>query len=282
MTQGVLPFKYEEEKKDTGMTALAGLPVYLDLAKVVGLSKSIQKHLKIRTNGQGWTDTQMVLSLMLLNLAGGTCVEDLKILEADEGFCEILRKCELHGLRRKVRRALERRWRKEKKRSVPSSSAAFRYLSNFHEPEQEKIRTETTVKAFIPASNEHLSGLEKINKDFCARLNLVKPQKTATLDTDATLVETNKANALWCYKGFKSYQPFNTWWYEHGVILHTEFRDGNVPAGFEQLRVFKKALDCLPEDVEKVKLRSDTAGYQHDLLRYCEKGENERFGRIEQ
>ncbi len=65
------------------------------------------------------------------------------------------------------------------------------------------------------------------------------------------------------------------------MILHTEFRDGNVPAGFEQLRVFKKALDCLPEDVEKVRLTSDTAGYQHDLLKYCEKGENERFGRIE-
>jgi hypothetical protein len=144
MTQGILPFKYEEEKKDTGMTALAGLPVYLDLAKVVGLSKSIQKPLKIRINGQGWTDQQMVLSLILLNLAGGSCVEDLKILEADEGFCEILRKCEWHGLKRKVRRALERRWRKEKKRSVPSSSATFRYLSNFHAPDQEKIRTKTT------------------------------------------------------------------------------------------------------------------------------------------
>ncbi len=33
--------------------------------------------------------------------------------------------------------------------------------------------------------------------------------------------------------------------------------------------------------METVKLRSDTAVYQHDLLRYCEKGENERFGRIE-
>lgn len=37
----------------------------------------------------------------------------------------------------------------------------------------------------------------------------------------------------------------------------------------------------LPEGVTKVYLRSDTAGYQHDLLRYCEKGENKRFGRIE-
>jgi len=281
MTQGVLPFKYEEEKTQTGMTALAGLPVYLDLAEVIGLSKSIQKHLKIRENSQGWTDSQMVLSLVLLNLAGGDCVDDLKILEADEGFCEILRKSEMHGLTRQVRRALERRWRKEKKRFVPSPSAAFRYLSEFHDAEQEKNREQTKVKAFIPASNEHLNGLTQINKDMCACLNTVKPIKIATLDMDATLVESNKENALYCYKGFKSYQPLNTWWYEHSVLLHTEFRDGNVPAGFEQLRVFKRALDCLPENVEKVKLRSDTAGYQHDLLKYCETGENERFSRIE-
>jgi len=92
------------------MTALAGLPLYLDLAKVLGLSQSIQKHLKIRENSQGWTDSQVVTSLVLLNLAGGTSVDDLKILNADEGFCEILSKTELHGLKRKERRELERRW----------------------------------------------------------------------------------------------------------------------------------------------------------------------------
>ena len=73
----------------------------------------------------------------------------------------------------------------------------------------------------------------------------------------------------------------HTWWAEQGVIVHTEFRDGNVPAGYEQLRVLKESLENLPEGVEAVRLRSDTAGYQHDLLRYCEEGENERCGRIE-
>jgi hypothetical protein len=63
--------------------------------------------------------------------------------------------------------------------------------------------------------------------------------------------------------------------------VHTEFRDGNVPAGFEQLRVCKEALQCLPEEVKAVRLRSDTAGYQHNLLRYCERAENQGFGRIE-
>ncbi len=279
MAQGILPFKYEAEKKTTGMTALAGLPVYLDLAQAIGLSKSIQKHLKIRAGGQGWTDSQMVIAQLLLNLAGGDCVDDIKILEGDDGFCEVLRKSEMHGLRRKVRRALERRWRKGKERSVPSPSAMFRYLSAFHDEEQEKLRR--PGKAFIPAPNMNLRGLVKVNKDLSGFAQAQNPQSTATLDMDATLVETNKSDALFCYKSFKSYQPLNTWWFEHGIILHTEFRDGNVPAGFKQLRVFKEALSCLPEGVKKVRLRSDTAGYQHDLLKYCEMGKNERFGRIE-
>jgi hypothetical protein len=63
-------------------------------------------------------------------------------------------------------------------------------------------------------------------------------------------------------------------------VLHTEFRDGNVPAGQDQLRVFEEALEMLPEGVQTVRLRSDTAGYQHGLLGWCEGGQS-RFGRIE-
>jgi len=33
MTQGVLAYKYEEEKTETGMTGLAELPVYQSLKK---------------------------------------------------------------------------------------------------------------------------------------------------------------------------------------------------------------------------------------------------------
>jgi hypothetical protein len=279
MAQGILPFKYEIEKNTTGMTALAGLPVYLDLVKVSGLSKSIQKHLKIRENGQGWTDSQIVLSLVLLNLAGGDCVDDIRTLEADDGFCEVLKKAEMHGLKRKVRRVLLHRWRKEKIRTVPSPSSIFRYLAKFHNTEQEGLRQ--PGKAFIPSPNEHLQGFVEINKELSAFSGFQDSGSTATLDMDATLVSTNKIDALFSYKGDKAYQPLNTWWFEQGIILHTEFRDGNVPAGFEQLRVFKDALDCLPKEVKQARLRSDTAGYQHNLLRYCATGKNSRFGVIE-
>ena len=276
MAQGVLPYKYEEEKTESDMTALAGLPVYLDLASVLGLGDHIQRHLQVKE--QGWTDEQSILALILLNLAGGDSVDDLKVLEKDNGFCTILDRIETKGLSRKERRAQERRWRKKCHRSVPSSSAMFRYLAAFHDPEEEKKREKG--KAFIPLSNEHLRGLMNVNRDFIASIQKHRPTTEATLDMDATLVETQKEDALFSYKGFKAYQPFNVWWAETQLMLHTEFRDGNVPAGYEQLRVLKEALEMLPEGVKKVYLRSDTAGYQHDLMKYCEQG-NTPFGRVE-
>src|ERR1700674_1723964 len=64
-------------------------------------------------------------------------------------------------------------------------------------------------------------------------------------------------------------------------MLYSEFRDGNVPAGHEQLRVMKESLCHLPDSVKKVSLRSDTAGYQEELLLYCGEGKDPRFGVIE-
>jgi hypothetical protein len=120
MPQGALPYKYEEEQKSAGMTSLAGLPLYPDLASVLGLPRNIDRHLA-RHPTQGRTDPQMVLSLMLLALAGGDCVDDLKVLEADEGSCRILEHIEPE--------VSSSRWRTRKSRAVPSPSMVFRYLS---------------------------------------------------------------------------------------------------------------------------------------------------------
>ena len=278
IAQALLPYKYEAEKQGAGMTALAGLPLYLDLAWVSGLVESIRRHLKLREGQQGWTDAQMVMALILLNLAGGEHVSDLEVLEQDGGFARVLSRVETTGLSRQQRRALERRFRRQRRRTVPSASAVFRYLAGFHDREQERVRV--PGKAFIPKPTDGLLGLRWVNRDLIAGLQGRRPEKTATLDMDATLVETGKEEALHCYKGFKAYQPLNTYWAEQGVVLHSEFRDGNVGAGQDQLRVLREALEMLPEGVETVRLRSDSAGYQHPLLAYCEGG-GSRFGRIE-
>ena len=279
MSQGCLPFKYQEETTLTRMTALAGLPPYLELACVAGLAGSIEKNLKIRAGSQGWTDTEQILALTMLNIAGGSCVDDLRILEGDRGFVEVLNKARTHNMRRREREALEERWRKEKTRGVPSPSAAFAYLRLFHDSKAEEKRE--AHKAFIPSPNQHLQGPAQINTDFVNFVQSRRVMATATLDTDATLIETCKEEALYSYKGFKSYQPFNIYWAEHDLILHSEFRDGNVPAGSGQLRVFQDALLRVPASVKKIYTRSDTAGYQQDFLKYCAEGKDERFGVIE-
>jgi len=279
MSQGELAFKYEVDQQGAGMTGMGGIGAYLDLACRSGLVRSIERHVRAREGGQGWTDVEHVLSLVMLNLVGGDCVEDVIRLESDEGFCRLLGKALSHGLSRKGLRGLKKRWRKEKTRSVPSSSAVFRYLAEFHDRDQEGLRK--PGKAFIPLANEALRGLCKVNRDLVGFVQNNHREETATLDMDATLVETEKAEALWCYKGYRAYQPINTWWAEQGLVLHTEFRDGNVPAGFEQKRVLEESIECLSKGVKKVRMRSDTAGYQHELLKYCDREDNKWCGRIE-
>lgn len=279
-TQGVLPFRYECEPTASGMTTLAGLPPYLELAVVSGLTDSIRRRLRACSGQkQGWTDAQIVMPLVLLNVAGGDCVDDLRILEADEGFVKVLRRVELHGLRRKERREQERRWRKERKRAIPSPSVVFRYLSAFDNPAE--VAKQAAGRAFIPATNEHLQALGRVNGDFLRFAQQKSPQREATLDQDTSLVETYKQDALFCYQGYKAYQPMTTYWSEQDLVAHSEFRDGNVPANYQNLRALQETLDVLPEGVVKVYFRGDTAANQKELLRYCAEGKSKRFGVIE-
>jgi hypothetical protein len=278
--QGVLPFRYEAEAAVSGMTALAGLPAYLELGVVCGLSDSIRRHMQVwAERKQGWTDMQVLMTLVLLNLAGGDCVDDVRMLEGDEGFVRVLRRVELSGLKRKERREQERQWRKERKRAVPSPSVVFRYLSAFNNPVEEAKRG--MGHAYIPAPNQHLESLQQVNWDILRFAQQKAPKQQATLDQDATLVETGKTDALWSYQGEKAYQPMSTVWVEQDMVIHSEFRDGNVPAGFDNMRVLEESLEVLPEGVEKVYFRSDTAAYQQSLLRYCAEAKNKRFGVIE-
>jgi len=233
---------------------------------------------QVCSDEQGWTDEQMVMSLVMLNLAGGDCVDDIRVLEHDEGFCRVWRMAEHRHLPVAERRAAIERFRRGRTRTLPSPTSIFRFLDECHDAKQGALRVSGT--AFIPCHNQALASLPTVNWDLMGFAQSVSPKRKATLDMDATLVETYKKEALWSYKGFRAYQPMNVYWAEHGLVLHSEFRDGNVPAGHQQLRVFKEALGALPEGVETVYLRSDTAGYQWELLHYCARGDNERFGRI--
>lgn len=159
MPQGRLPFQYESEKNEESLTSFAGLPLYLEWMMATGLCTDIAQKLNAKT--QGWTELQIVTSIILLNLAGGDCVEDIDRLESDAGLRSLMLKLETQGMKRKQRRAYAKRWRKEKRRAFPSASALRRCLETFHDPKQEKSR-EAGV-AFIPAPNGLLQNLGSTN-----------------------------------------------------------------------------------------------------------------------
>lgn len=161
---------------------------------------------------------------------------------------------------------------------MPSISPVLRYLARFHDSGEEKKRE--PHRAFIPAPTAGLQGLRKVNADLVGFVQRRTPEKTATLDMDATLIGTEKRDALYGYKGFKAYQPLTTYWAEQGLAVASEFRDGNVPTGHQQKRVLAEAMELLPQGIEQVRLRSGTAGYQRELLEYCAEGKHPRFGVI--
>lgn len=116
----------------------------------------------------------------------------------------------------------------------------FRYLAAFHDPKEEPKRE--AGRAFIPTANAHVQGLGRVNRDLIA----FKQAQAATLDREATLIATHKHGALFSYQGSKAYPPLTVYGSEQDGVLHSEFREGNVPAGYEPLRVFQQALDSLP------------------------------------
>lgn len=277
VARGVLGFQYEPASSNAGLTSLAGLPLYLELIQACGLGAAIRQHVRV-AGAQGWLDIQMVLAVIFPNPGGGDCVEDIERLESDTGFTAILDAIEKDLLSRAERRSLKARWRRARERTMPSPSALSGWLERFHDPAAPKA---VAGSASIPAITDALRGLWRVNRALVAFMQTRQPSAPAALDMDATLIQTHGRDAPPCHRGFKAYQPLNRWRAEQGLMLYSEFRDGNVPAGREQPRVMKDRLRQRPDAVTKVSLRSDTAGYREELPPHCGEGEGPGFGVID-
>lgn len=274
----ILPIKVEADPTGTVTTAHAGILAYLELWCVLGMPRQIDLQLRIHGK-QGWLTRQLIQALLLLNLLGGESVTDIDKLEDDAGLCALARFAEVHELNRQERRELQCRFRGGRARTFPAATQLYSFLEQFHHAAEEEKRKDGV--AFIPAPLSALTALQSLNGLLISWLQARCPQSTATLDVDATLVETTIQSAKFCYKGFRAYQPLNVFWSEQQLVLHSELRDGNVPAGFQIKRVVAEGIEHLPAGVRTLYLRSDSAGYDTELLFWCERTtEHEKYGRI--
>jgi hypothetical protein len=86
--------------------------------------------------------------------------------------------------------------------------------------------------------------------------------------TDATIIESHKREELPTYAGEGGYQPMLAVWAETELILADQFRDGNVPAMQEPLRVAPAAFAALPATVTEFYYRGDAACHEHELIHW--------------
>ena len=117
-------------------------------------------------------------------------------------------------------------------------------------------------RCHVPGDGGRLRGLRSAGRHLIAWLQEHRPQAVATIDVDATILDSQKRSARPTYDGRTGYQPVIAPWAEQDVVLADECRDGNVPAGSGNRRVVERALAALPAGITgitEVRLRGDGA-----------------------
>lgn len=247
-TESPLLIEIDPEPLPETLTALGGVPLVVQTFRSLGLPLSVQQQVRVKERARGYDEATMVESFVILNAVGGECFDDFQRLRDDPGLSGMIG----HG--------------------IPSPEAARQFLYQFHEEEKieaaKRRRTGDEI-AYIPEETEPLKGLELVNRVLVQELGRRCPdQRIATVDQDATIIESRKQEALRTYEGERGYQPMLAVWAEMNVVLADEFRDGNVPAMMDPLTMAKKAFAALPETVTTYYYRGDSACHESDLINW--------------
>jgi hypothetical protein len=235
--QTVLPFKLEES--DETLTRFAGLPLVAETFRALGVMRDCERRLRRKERDRGLSMGEMVESFALMFAGGGECLGDFEQMRADRGLAKLVG----HGF--------------------PAPATAWEFLRKF---EQQQRPVDEAEGVFIPADGDGLQQLDLINRNLVRRVARHKQTTTATLDIDAKIIESHKREAKATYEGITGYQPLTGVWAELGMVLGDEFRDGNVRAGQGLRRFYQRLRRRLPDQVQRVRLRSDSAGYEHELI----------------
>jgi len=235
-----LPFELDDKIDETLTTAHAGIPLVAELFRACGAAEVMEHRASPKRRDRGLKAYEMAQSFFALWLSGGERCEDLERLREDRALAQLLG----HDL--------------------PPARTARSFLEGFHAEDLPLLQV--GEHATVPAESALVEGLAAVSGQVVRYLQQQKPVTQATLDVDATILESDKQAAKSTYDGRRGYQPVFVLWAEQDVIVADEFRDGNVPAGSGNLRVVQKAVEALPPGVEQIRVRGDSALYEHALL----------------
>jgi hypothetical protein len=240
--QGLLGCLLAAARRPMDLTAQAGLVLVAETMMALDLEAVVQAHLRVRQRRRGFSEYDKLQSIVLLLAAGGECVEDVRVLRADAALWRLL------------------------ERKVPSADALGTFLFSFHDGETMKRRPEEG--AWIPDENAALVSLAHVQRDLVRRAVATRCPTRATLDLDATIIESHKRDAKAHYKGGRGYQPTAVLWAEEDLAVADQYRDGNVPAGMDPLAAAKRGYETLPPSVTQRFFRGDSACYEEKMLKW--------------
>jgi len=261
-TESALLFEVDSKPIEETLTAFGGIPLVVQAFRSLGLPKSVREQVQVKERDRGYDEATLVESFVILNAAGGECVDDFKRLRDDTGLADLIG------------------------HEMPSPSAALQFLYAFHEEqkiEEAKQQRLPEQIAYIPEENPPLEGLGGVNRDLVQRFGeRSAAQHIATVDQDTTIIESRNQQALPTYEGPRGYQPMLAVWAETGLVLADQFRDGNVPAQMDPLEVARRAYAVLPSTVTEYYYRGDSACHESGLVNWLreEKREGGPAGRI--
>jgi hypothetical protein len=239
-----LPFEIDDAIDPSLVTGRAGVPLVIELFRQLGVAQAIDTQVAVKQRQRGLTASQLVESLIALWTSGGDRCQDLTTFREDQALATLL------GY------------------PLPAATTVRDFLEAFHV--EGGPLWEAGPQAAIPLESAALVGLGTANRTLVAGVQRGAPEGTATLDVDATLVESHKDAATVAYDGTRGYQPVLVLWAEQDVILTDQFRDGHVPAGCGNVRVLEQAVATLPQGITQIRLRADSALYETAVLRWCE------------
>jgi hypothetical protein len=252
------PFVLDERPLQEATSPHAGALAISRAFRSLHLPELIGANLHLRRRQRGYLEAQVIESLCLLQAIGGECPQDLCLLVGDQ--------CLERGLGY----------------ALPKVTAVREFLERFHDQELEKLRPEREVqKSFIFPSSKGIAALQEVQRGLVRRIAKLyekqgQPQTLATVDQDATIVESHKAAAYYHYEGGRGYQPMVAVWAEADLVLADEFRDGNVPARQDPLTCAKLAFAALPETIKQRYFRGDSACHENDLLEWLRHPDREK------
>jgi hypothetical protein len=251
--QGILSFKLDVSSSRLGVTAFAGLPLLIELLRVL-FDPALYRELCDALHYQDWkVPGRHLESLLLLVAAGGDHIDDLEMLRQDPGLEELL------GF------------------ELSSPAQARDFLYRFHQREDGHTLTpeeDATLghkgKANFRPEGPGLRLLDTFLSRTFQKIQDVRPSARVTLDVDATLIESHKKQALMTCEGVPGYQPQMAFWAEQGAWVCDQFRDGNVNAEFQAKEFLQRASGQVPVENAVCRLRADSALYNEDGLTWLD------------